>query len=135
MRPVSRMPEAAMTVWKPSIASSSVLSSSERVKCRGRNVQQRVAKGAAICQFAGVLGEDHGGAGRQRVVDMDRDRRQFALLNQQRQIRDQFLRAFDREGRDQLRPGRRCLRRQEGRSALAVSATPARSPSEGSRWR
>ena len=57
-----------------------------------------------------MLAEHFGGADGERRIEEDRRRRNLAALHQVDQIDDQFLRALDREGRDEQRAAARMRR-------------------------
>ena len=54
-------------------------------------------------EAVGMLAEHFGGADGERRIEKDRRRRNVAALHQVDQIDDQFLRALDREGRNEQR--------------------------------
>ena len=84
-------------------------------------------------QAFGMLPEHFGGANGQRRIEKDRRRRDVAALHQVDQIDDQFLRALDREGRNEQRaaggmrrraPRRRDAARRDSRVTGGRSSSP-----------
>ena len=64
---------------------------------------QRAHQLGAIVERAGVLLEDRRSPGGERRVDEDRRLLDVAALHQRRDVDEQFLRALDREGRNDQR--------------------------------
>ena len=87
-----------------------------------RRVEQAVDVDGRI-EACGVLPEHLGRANRQRGIEKDRRGRYFAALHQVDQIDDQFLRAFDGEGRnEQGALGRRGVADLGGQALTALFA-------------
>ena len=101
------MPLAAMMMWKPESFAIALLSSTVSVNRRCGELSRRLTSIVWI-EARRVLAEHLGGANRQRRIEKDRRRRNFAALHQVDEIDDQLLGALDREGGNQQgAPGRR----------------------------
>ena len=96
------MPLAAMMMWKPVSLAIALLSSTVSVQRKCGEPSSR-ATSISASWLVGMLAEYFGGADGERRIEKDRRCRHVAALHQIDQIDDQFLRALDREGRNEQR--------------------------------
>ena len=118
-----------MMMWKPVKLGDRLALVHRLGAAQMRRAQQPVDIDVGFEALA-VLAEHLGGADGERRIEEDRRRRHLAALHQVDQIDDQFLRALDREGRNEQRAAARLRRAHLGREMLrgGVRASPAGDP-------
>ena len=127
MRPASHMPLAAMMMWKPVSFAIALLSSTVSVNRRCGEFKSRRDVDIRV-EARRHVAENFGGADGERRIEKDRRRRHFAALHQIDKIDDQFLGAFDREGRDEQRALAACASRTSAASCARRALARDRRP-------